>query len=380
MTCSHDCVAARHTARRTTRTLAAVRRCCDGRSRRGSSSMADMLDAVLLPTTPCVAPRIAGLDAVATRAGAHAPNGAVQLHRTAGDVGAVRRDAGRTAGRPADRRGAVGGASGAARGSRVRDATAGVEMNASAAMRRVGLSRCRLTLILGIGCLAAMSAGGRSDPAASATAVGARCCCSPERLVLERARAGAIQGVGRDDARRRSRSRSSALSHRAASIDSIIWCSAGYFDDSRFFRVVPGFIAQFGIPGDPTISRVWKDRAMTDDSARTSNVRGTIAYAMTGAEHANDAAVHQSRRQQPARRAGVCADRSRGARDGRGGSPVWWLRRVGRWGDARGQAAADDERGQSASRLEYPKLDRLIRARAIGVRVRGQSNDSDPGL
>jgi len=57
---------------------------------------------------------------------------------------------------------------------------------------------------------------------------------------------------------------------------------AGYFDDSRFFRVVPGFIAQFGIPGDPAIARVWKDRAMPDDSARTSNVRGTIAYAMTG--------------------------------------------------------------------------------------------------
>src|SRR5262249_932423 len=57
---------------------------------------------------------------------------------------------------------------------------------------------------------------------------------------------------------------------------------AGYFDDSRFFRVVPGFIAQFGIPGDPSITPVWKDRAMPDDSARASNVRGTIAYAMTG--------------------------------------------------------------------------------------------------
>jgi len=58
--------------------------------------------------------------------------------------------------------------------------------------------------------------------------------------------------------------------------------AAGYFDDSRFFRVVPGFIAQFGIPGDPAVTRVWKDRAIADDSARTSNVRGTIAYAMTG--------------------------------------------------------------------------------------------------
>jgi len=57
---------------------------------------------------------------------------------------------------------------------------------------------------------------------------------------------------------------------------------AGYFDDSRFFRVVPGFIAQFGIAGDPTVTQVWKDRAFPDDSVRASNVRGTIAFAMTG--------------------------------------------------------------------------------------------------
>ena len=57
---------------------------------------------------------------------------------------------------------------------------------------------------------------------------------------------------------------------------------AGYFDDSRFFRVVPGFIAQFGIPGDPAIAQAWKGRAIADDSVRTSNVRGTIAFAMTG--------------------------------------------------------------------------------------------------
>jgi cyclophilin family peptidyl-prolyl cis-trans isomerase len=57
---------------------------------------------------------------------------------------------------------------------------------------------------------------------------------------------------------------------------------AGYFDDSRFFRVVPGFIAQFGIAGEPAVAQAWKDRAFPDDSVRTSNVRGTIAFAMTG--------------------------------------------------------------------------------------------------
>lgn len=56
----------------------------------------------------------------------------------------------------------------------------------------------------------------------------------------------------------------------------------GFFDDSRFFRVRPGFIAQFGIPGDPTIASVWKEEAIADDPVRQSNTRGSIAYAMTG--------------------------------------------------------------------------------------------------
>ena len=57
---------------------------------------------------------------------------------------------------------------------------------------------------------------------------------------------------------------------------------AGFFDDSRFSRVVPGFIAQFGLPGDPAVAALWTTRAFADDSVRTSNVRGTIAFAMTG--------------------------------------------------------------------------------------------------
>lgn len=57
---------------------------------------------------------------------------------------------------------------------------------------------------------------------------------------------------------------------------------AGYFDDSRFFRVVPHFIAQFGLPGDPSIAPTWVHRTFPDDPVRQSNVRGTIAFAMTG--------------------------------------------------------------------------------------------------
>jgi homoserine O-acetyltransferase len=57
---------------------------------------------------------------------------------------------------------------------------------------------------------------------------------------------------------------------------------AGFFDDSRFSRVRAGFIAQFGIPGDPQVARVWRTASMPDDSVRWSNVRGTVSYAMTG--------------------------------------------------------------------------------------------------
>jgi cyclophilin family peptidyl-prolyl cis-trans isomerase len=54
---------------------------------------------------------------------------------------------------------------------------------------------------------------------------------------------------------------------------------AGYFDQSRFFRVISGKWAQFGINGDPKISKLWRERTIPDDPPRESNVRGTIAFA-----------------------------------------------------------------------------------------------------
>lgn len=57
---------------------------------------------------------------------------------------------------------------------------------------------------------------------------------------------------------------------------------SGFFDDSRFFRVLPGYIAQFGVSGDPAVTAIWNDRALPDDRPGLSNVRGTVAYAMRG--------------------------------------------------------------------------------------------------
>jgi peptidyl-prolyl cis-trans isomerase A (cyclophilin A) len=54
---------------------------------------------------------------------------------------------------------------------------------------------------------------------------------------------------------------------------------AGYFDDSRFFRVVFGFIAQFGIAGNGTVASLWATKHIAADSVRASNVRGTLSFA-----------------------------------------------------------------------------------------------------
>ena len=54
---------------------------------------------------------------------------------------------------------------------------------------------------------------------------------------------------------------------------------AGYFDDSRFFRVLFGFVAQFGIAGDPAVANLWGRRTIPADSVREHNTRGTLSYA-----------------------------------------------------------------------------------------------------
>lgn len=52
-----------------------------------------------------------------------------------------------------------------------------------------------------------------------------------------------------------------------------------FYDDARFFRVVPGFVAQFGLPADPAMSARFLKGPLQDDPVRHGNQRGTIAYA-----------------------------------------------------------------------------------------------------
>jgi peptidyl-prolyl cis-trans isomerase A (cyclophilin A) len=56
----------------------------------------------------------------------------------------------------------------------------------------------------------------------------------------------------------------------------------GFYNDVRFFRVVSGFMAQFGIHGTPAIQAAWRDANLKDDPVKETNRRGTVTYATRG--------------------------------------------------------------------------------------------------
>ena len=139
----------------------------------------------------------------------------------------------------------------------------------------------------------------------------------------------------------------------------------GFFDDSRFFRVRPGFIAQFGIPGDPKIAAVWREQTFPDDPVRQSNIRGTIAYAMTGPD---------------TRTTQLYINISENSRlDADGFSPIGrvieGMETVDQLYSGYGEDAGGGMRGRKQGKIfeggnayldrEFPRLDKLVRARVV---------------
>ncbi len=56
----------------------------------------------------------------------------------------------------------------------------------------------------------------------------------------------------------------------------------GFYDNVRFFRVIPGFMVQFGMHGNPAVQSAWTFARIPDDPVKESNKRGYITFAMAG--------------------------------------------------------------------------------------------------
>ena len=55
----------------------------------------------------------------------------------------------------------------------------------------------------------------------------------------------------------------------------------GFFDDTTFYRIEPGFVVQFGLSGDPAVTEKWRQNPLPDEPVRTTNGIGTLSFAKT---------------------------------------------------------------------------------------------------
>jgi cyclophilin family peptidyl-prolyl cis-trans isomerase len=136
---------------------------------------------------------------------------------------------------------------------------------------------------------------------------------------------------------------------------------AGFYDDSRFFRVTSRF-AQFGIAGAPDVAAVWRERSIKDDPVKETNVRGRFAFAMTGPDTRTTQIY-------------ICkTDMSSQDKDGFAplGTVVAGMDVVDKLYEGYGESAGGGMRGGKQGRIfaegnahldrDFPELDKLIRA------------------
>jgi peptidyl-prolyl cis-trans isomerase A (cyclophilin A) len=65
----------------------------------------------------------------------------------------------------------------------------------------------------------------------------------------------------------------------------------GYFNGVEFFRVVPGFVVQFGLNGSPAVNKAWESANIKDDPVTQTNAEGTITFAQTGSPNSRSTQV-----------------------------------------------------------------------------------------
>jgi peptidyl-prolyl cis-trans isomerase A (cyclophilin A) len=136
---------------------------------------------------------------------------------------------------------------------------------------------------------------------------------------------------------------------------------ARFYDGVTFFRVVRGFVVQFGISSDPAVSRAWQQATIPDDPVRASNTRGTVTFATAGPNtRTTQLFVNLA---------------SNAALDAQGFAPIGRVtsgmgvvgRLYGGYGEQPTSAQRQiAEQGNAFLRATYPKLDRIVTARILG--------------
>ncbi len=140
----------------------------------------------------------------------------------------------------------------------------------------------------------------------------------------------------------------------------------GFYDDVRFFRVVPGFVVQFGMNGDPQIGKAWEKATIKDDPVSQSNKTGTVSFAAKRAPNSRTTQVFINLKDNSA------------LLDGMGFSPFGVVsdgqavvsQLYGGYGDGpprgrgpnQGQIAIN---GNAYLDEQFPKLDRIIKATVV---------------
>jgi cyclophilin family peptidyl-prolyl cis-trans isomerase len=141
--------------------------------------------------------------------------------------------------------------------------------------------------------------------------------------------------------------------------------NSGFYDYSRFYRVIAGRFAQFGIAGDPQIAQIWRNESFPDDPVRASNTRGTFAFAMTG-PNARTTQIYINAADQPRQNADGFAPF---------GKVVEGMDVVDKLYSGYGETSGGGMRGGKQGKLfeegnayldrEFPLLDKLQRARIV---------------
>jgi peptidyl-prolyl cis-trans isomerase A (cyclophilin A) len=138
----------------------------------------------------------------------------------------------------------------------------------------------------------------------------------------------------------------------------------GYYDGTYIFRVVPGFMAQFGIHGEPEISAAWNGATFPDERVAGSNGRGWMSFATSGPD-TRTMQLFVNLVDNP-------------FLDARGFSPFAWVvggmdvvdRLYGGYGEAtpRGRGPVQSRifsEGNAYLEREFPQLDQVVRARIV---------------